>query len=249
MGSPLTGLATQGLRWAPLGRALLDFHRGVASGRIIVHTDLWHDEATPVEAFYRPDDEPLPDLELIALENCRGKTLDLGAGAGRHALELQQRNIDVTALDVSAGAVEVMRDRGVREARCGDLDAVAGERYDTILLLMHGIGLVGTLDGLEDFLVRVRRYLVDEGQLIFDSADLGIVIPEQFDEGLEDWRKGGLYPGEVEYRLTYKELEGDPYPWLFIDPVTLSDRASAADFEMEVIARGDRGTFLARLTV
>ena len=81
------------------------------------------------------------------------------------------------------------------------------------------------------------------------SADLGIVMPEQFDEGLEDWRSGGLYPGEVEYRLTYKKYEGEPYPWLFVDPVTLADRARAAGLRAQVVARGGRGSFLARVSM
>jgi hypothetical protein len=124
---------------------------------------------------------------------------------------------------------------------------VTGERFDTILLLMHGIGLVGTLEGLDQFFDLAQNHLAENGRIIFDSADLGIVIPEQFDEGLDDWRAGGLYPGEVEYRLSYGELEGDPYPWLFVDPLTLADLAEAADFCAEVVARGERGSYLARL--
>jgi SAM-dependent methyltransferase len=214
----------------------------------MVHTDIWQDEPTPIEEFYRPDDQPLPELEKTALGLSRGRVLDFGAGAGRHALELQSRGLQVTAIDVAPEAVDVIRRRGVIDARCGDFAAVAGERYDTILLLMHGIGLVGTLEGLAQFFDQVKNHLEDNGRIIFDSADLGLVIPEQFEEGLDEWRAGGLYPGEVEYRLTYGALEGEPYPWLFIDPVTLTDRARAAGLRAEVVARGARGSFLARLS-
>ncbi len=238
-----------GNRWGPLGRALLDFHRGATSARIMVHTDLWLDEPTPVEEFYRPDDQPLPEIEQTALGLCRGRTLDLGAGAGRHALELQRRGYHVTAIDVAPEAVEVMRERGVGDARCGDFTAVTGERFDTIILLMHGIGLVGTLAGLAMFLNQAQNHLNKNGRIVFDSADLGIVMPEQFDEGLAEWRSGGLYPGEVEYRLTYGDFEGDPYPWLFVDPVTLADRVRAVGLRSQVVARGARGTFLARVSI
>jgi len=73
-------------------------------------------------------------------------------------------------------------------------------------------------------------------------------IERWFDEGLDEWRSGGLYPGEVEYRLTYGDFEGEPYPWLFVDPVTLADRARAAGLRSEVVARGARGSFLARVS-
>jgi SAM-dependent methyltransferase len=234
-------------RWAPLGRALLDFHRGATTARITVGTDLWHDEVTAVEEYYRPDRQPLPELEKTALDLCRGRTLDLGAGAGRHALELQRRGLEVTAVDVLREAVEVMRQRGVVDARRGTLDDLAGERFDTVVLLMHGIGLVGTLRGLDHFLRQTVDHLDEGGRIIFDSADLGLVMPERFGDGLEEWRAGGIYPGEVEYRLSYGELEGEPYPWLFIDPLTLVDRAKAADLGVEIVARGERGSYLAIL--
>jgi SAM-dependent methyltransferase len=234
--------------WGPLGRALLDFHHGATAARITVHTDLWQDEVTPVDEFYRPDDKPLAELEKTALELCRGRTLDLGAGAGRHALELQQRGFQVTAVDVSPEAVEVMRERGVADPQCGGLERVAGIRFDTVVLLMHGIGLVGTLQGLAHFLDDARHLLEEDGQMIFDSADLGLVIPEQFDDGLDEWRVGGIYPGEVEYRLSYEDLEGDPYPWLFVDPITLASYAETAGFQAEVVLRGERGSYLARLS-
>jgi len=244
----LTESSSYGERWGPLGRALLDFHRGATSARIMVHTDIWVDEPTPVEEFYRPDDQRLPEIERTALGLCRGRILDFGAGAGRHALELQRCGLEVTAIDVTPEAVEVMRERGVTDARCGDFTAVTGERFDTIVLLMHGIGLVGTLEGLAGFFDEAQNHLNTTGRIIFDSADLGIVMPEQFDEGLDEWRSGGLYPGEVEYRLTYEDFEGEPYPWLFVDPITLADRSQAANLRSQIVARGARGTFLARVT-
>ena len=214
----------------------------------MVHTDLWLDEPTPVEEFYRPDDQPLPELERTALGLCHGRTLDLGAGAGRHALELQRRGYDVTAIDVAPEAVEIMRERGVADARHGDFTVVAGEHFDSIILLMHGIGLVGTLAGLGLFFDQAQKHLNKDGLIIFDSADLGTVIPEQFDDGLADWRSGGLYPGEVEYRLTYGDFAGEPYPWLFVDPITLASSARAANLRSQVVARGARGSFLARVS-
>ncbi len=234
--------------WAPLGRALVDYHRGDRRRHFIVHSDLWDDEPTPVEEFYRPDHLPISELELRALSLCRGRVLDLGAGAGRHALELQARGLEVTAVDVSSDAVAVMRERGVRDARCGDLDAVGDERFDTILLLMHGIGLVGTLSGLAAFLERAHGVLADEGQIVCDSADLTIVLPSLFDlDGSSD-HEPGSYLGEVEFRLTYGRLEGQPYPWLFVDPRTLERFAKASGFDFAIGARGGQGAYVAVLS-
>jgi len=234
--------------WGPLGRAILDYHRGATSATIVVHTNLWEDEVTPVEEFYRPDHIELPELELRAIALCRGRVLDFGAGAGRHALELQRRGHEVTALDIAPAAVEVMGERGVRDARCGDLDVVAGEIFDTVLLLMHGIGLVGTLGGLREFFQRADTLLAAGARIVCDSADLSLVLPSQRDKSFEDNSSRRRYIGEVEFRLSYEGHEGAPYRWLFVDPESLVRAAESAGFQCQVVAWGSRGAFLACLT-
>jgi len=234
-------------RWAPLGRALADYHRGLRKSHFIVHSDLWDDEPTPVETYYRPDHLPIPELELRALSLCRGRVLDLGAGAGRHALELQARGFDVTALDISHDAVAVMRQRGVRDARCGNLGGLEEESFDTILLLMHGIGIVGTLDGLAAFLAEAKNVMSLEGRIVCDSADLTMVLPSLADSTGRADSHSTHYPGEVEFRLTYGSLEGQPYPWLFVDPLTLKRYARAVGYRSTVACLGARGTFVAVL--
>ena len=236
---------THATRWRPLGRALRDYHRGATSAEINVHSDVWETEITRVEEFYRPDDQELPELEVRALSLCPGRTLDLGAGAGRHALELQRRGRSVTALDVAPEAVEVMRDRGVKDARCGDLGAVRDEHFDTILLLMHGVGLVGDLAGLAHFLEDAAKRLTGDGRIVCDSADLEVVMGPKQMEILDRPGAGGRYLGEVEFQLTYDGLVGDPYPWLFVDPRTLASFAEEAGLRCRVVTRGARGAYLA----
>jgi SAM-dependent methyltransferase len=233
--------------WDPLGRALLDYHRGDVRARFLVHSDLWEDEWTPVEEYYRPDHVPLPEIEKRALSACRGRVLDLGAGAGRHALELQRRGFEVTALDVSPDAVIVMRERGVDDARCGDLSTVASETFDTVLLLMHGIGLAGTLDGLRSLLARAGEMLGDGGRIVCDSADLSMILPHLATRKNAHLEASIPYFGEVEFRLTYGAMRGSPYPWLFVDPGTLERTAAQAGFAVEIAARGVRGAYLALL--
>jgi SAM-dependent methyltransferase len=232
--------------WGPLGRALLDYHHGRHDARIVVHSSLWEDEVTPVEEFYRPEGSDLPDIEQRALRLCQGRVLDLGAGAGRHALELQRRGFDVTAIDVLPEAVRIMRDRGVKDARHGDLTAVSNERFETVLLMMHGLGLVGTTSGLIDFLDTVRSVLADRGRILCDSADLAAVLPNRAAAHRRRHGNDRAF-GEVRFRLSYGSFVGEPYPWLFIDARALARAAEVTGFRCSVAARGDRGAYLARM--
>jgi SAM-dependent methyltransferase len=229
--------------WRPLARALADVHGGDRDARLCIRSSLWEDEIVPATEYYRPFDVPLPEIERRALSACRGRVLDAGAGAGRHALELQRRGLDVVALDVAPEAVAVMRDRGVRDPTEGDVFTLENERFDTVLMLMHGLGVVGTLAGLARFLDRLPGLLRPGGQLLADSADLALAV----DEGTVAQLADGGFAGEVEFQLVYGALEGRPYPWLFVDPGTLGRMAAERGLETRILARGDRGAFLARV--
>jgi len=234
--------------WGPLGAALLAYHYGDRRAEIVVQSDLWEDEPTPVETFYRPDGLGLPPLEREALCRCRGRVLDLGAGAGRHALELQAAGCEVVAVDPLPEAVEIMRERGVADARRGDLQSVAGERFDTVLMLMNGLGVVGDLHGLGLLLEELPRLLRPDGQLICDSADLAAAIGNESPGLLAELSARDRYLGEVKFSLRYRSTAGRPYPWLFVDPRALEIIAGAAGFDTTIVARGDRGSYLAVLT-
>jgi SAM-dependent methyltransferase len=237
--------------WRPLGAALLDYHRGDTDAEIVIGSEIWEDEVTPVAAFYRPLVEPLPELERRALDLCRGRVLDLGAGAGRHALDLQRAGHSVVAVDLLPEAVEIMHERGVAEVLRGDLHTLGDltvQRFDTVLMLMHGLGSVGDLRGLGRLLESLPARLADKGRLICDSADLAAVLGEEAPESLEELRTPGRYIGEVEFTLSYRGHQGPAYPWLFADPAALAALAGAAGFDCRIEARGERSAFLAVVT-
>jgi SAM-dependent methyltransferase len=222
--------------WAPHGAALRDFLAGDLDVEVIVRAEDGEEERTPARVFFRgPAD--FSALDEAALDLCRGRVLDVGAGAGCHSLVLQARGLSVTALDVSPEAVEVMRRRGVRDVQCGDILTFAGGRFDTLLILMNGIGLVGTLDGLDRFLRDVPRLVADGGQILLDSFDPGPQAPGRFHG----------YAGEMRFQLEYRGVCGAYYDFVFLDFETLHLRAEGAGWGCESIWQEEEGHYLARL--
>jgi SAM-dependent methyltransferase len=184
--------------------------------------------------------EEMPELEWIALQQCRGKILDIGAGAGSHALALQQLGQDVTALEISPLASEVIKARGVKKVLCEDVFRLAArKKYDTLLLMMNGIGLTGTLSGLRDFLRRSRSLLRPGGSLIFDSCDIAYLY------GRIPPPPPGYY-GELLYRYEYRRQFSDPFNWLFIDRKTLAGITAAEGWQMELLYEDGRDQFLVK---
>jgi SAM-dependent methyltransferase len=230
---------------APLERALLRHHAGASAELVEVLVDDGTEHALPAALFFRGEGDRL-EVDHAALALCRGRVLDAGACVGALALPLQAAGHDVTALELLPGAVEVMRARGVRDARLGDLWSFAPERgYDTVLALMNGAAAAGTMAGLIPLLAALARPLAVGGQLLIDSTDLR----GRGGRGRAR-RRDGRYVGELQYQLSYQGERGPPFPQLFVDSERLSEAAAAVGLNAEVVWKGSNpeGAYLARLS-
>ncbi|MBQ2524414.1 MAG: methyltransferase domain-containing protein, partial [Prevotella sp.] len=191
---------------------------------------------------FREEDE-MPEIERKALEMAKGKTLDVGAGAGCHSLILQKRGFDVTAIDISPLSVETMKARGVKKAFEQDFYSLDG-RYDTVLMLMNGIGIVGTLSRMPMFFRHLDKILASDGQLLCDSSDISYVFENE--EGVIELPDTDYY-GEINYQMRYRDIIGEPFSWLFIDAETLRQVAEKHGYAVEIVAEGKHDDYLARI--
>jgi SAM-dependent methyltransferase len=227
-----------------LGNALMDYLNGEKDAVILVHSDLAETEELAVAHFFRSFAE-MPALEQQALTLCRGKVADLGGGAGSHTLALQQRLADVTTYDISPGACQVMKQRGVKNPVHADISQLGEEQYDTILMLMNGIGLVGDLPGLADFLQRIKRNLKPGGSIIADSSDISYMFYDE--DGYLCLNLNDKYHGIVTYQMAYKGQTGAPFRWLFIDYPLLEEYAQEHGFDCRFIQEDDHFHYLVEL--
>lgn len=230
----------------PMGQAIRDYHEKGRAGRLRVFSPQFEEDEMPVATLFRTEAE-MPPLERRALELCRGRVLDVGAGAGCHSLALQERGADVTAIDISPLSVDVMLRRGVKDARVADLfdESFAG-CYDTVLMLMNGSGIVGRLERMPLFFRRMKLLLAQGGQVLMDSSDLRYIYEDE--DGAMDIDLNARYYGELDFRMQYKKVKGAPFGWLYVDFDTLAGYARESGFRAELVAEGEHYDYLARLS-
>ena len=120
-----------------------DTYRTGKAARLRVFSPMFGEDEIPLRTLFRTY-QSMPKIEQTALDMAKGRTLDVGAASGCHSLVLQERGIDVTAIDISPLSVETMKERGVKSVREQDFFMLENKQYDTILMLMNGIGIVGT---------------------------------------------------------------------------------------------------------
>ena len=228
----------------PMGRAIADYHKTRTADRLRVFSPMFEEDEIPLKTLFRSYKD-MPEIERKALDLAKGKTLDVGAGAGCHSLVLQERGFDVTAIDISPLSVETMRNRGIKKVFEQDFFSLAGQ-YDTILMLMNGIGIVGTLERMPKFFKLLDKILAPEGQLLCDSSDISYVF--ETEEGFIEYPDDDGYYGELSFQMRYKDTIGEPFPWLYIDSDTLRQVAEENGYTEEVVAEGGHYDYLERIT-
>lgn len=229
----------------PMGAAIRDYFRQGKSAQLKVLSSLFDDDEMPVAHLFRSYHE-MPPLEQRALNEARGKVLDVGAGAGCHALALQERGFDVTAVDISPLSCETMKERGVANVECVNIfNQRFQERFDTLLLLMNGTGIAGKLSRLPQLLSRLKQLMNPSAQILIDSSDLRYVYEDE--NGVLDVDLDGAYYGEVDYQMTYRNINGKRFDWLYADSVVLAECCRQCGLKCEILAQGNHYDYLARI--
>jgi len=230
------------------GKAMFDFQTNNSPEDIITETTISEEDAMSVDYLFRSYNE-MPKLEQKALQLATGKILDVGCGAGSHSLSLQNdRNLDVTSIDISEKAIETCKLRGVKNAKVQNILDFAGEKFDTIILLMNGVGIFGKLENCNTFLSKLKSLLNPGGQILLDSSDIIYMFDEDEDGG--KWiPSNNDYYGELVFNISYKGEKEEPFDWLYLDYNTLQNAAVANGLKCELILEGEHYDYLAKLSI
>ncbi len=227
------------------GKALLDYQNGNYTEDIITSTSISEDDVLPLPYLFRSYNE-MPKLEQKALDLAQGKTLDVGCGAGSHSLFLQEKGLNVKAIDISKGAIEVCKKRSLINVEVKNvLDET--ETFDTILLLMNGTGVFEDLNSTPKYLQHLKQLLKPNGQILIDSSDIKYMYED--DNGGFWYDANSNYYGELDYFISYKGETETSFKMLYLDFETLNSACISVGLQCELILEGEHYDYLAKLTV
>ncbi len=226
------------------GQALLDYQNEKYTEDIITSTSISDEDALPIPYLFR-DFKDMPKLEKRALKLTKGSVLDVGCGSGSHSLHLQKKGFTVKAIDISKGAIEVAKKRGVLHAEEKELLAET-ETFDTVLLLMNGTGIFQELTQLTNYLKHLKNLLNTNGQILIDSSDIKYMYEDE--DGGYWMDTNATYYGELDYFLSYKGKKEDVMKWLYLDFNTLNMACESLGLKCELILEGEHFDYLARLS-
>lgn len=159
-------------------------------------------------------------IEKDILSTIFGRALDIGAGAGRHSLELQSFGVEVHAIDISPGAVEVMKKRKVRNVHLMDLRKLdfPENYFDSILMMFNNFGLAGSIEGTKNLLEVLYKKTTPKGKIIAVTRNpYKTTKPEHLAYHQKN-RIGGKPAGLLKLRIEYEGEKGDWFDLLIVSP-------------------------------
>jgi len=195
--------------------------------------------------------EPYDRRAVDRVAGSGGAVLDIGVGAGRIALELQRRGVDVTGLDVSAGALRVARARGVRRLVAATVDQHVGDgrMYDTFLLLGNNLGLIEGRERAPAFLRALAAMARPGARIVAQGTDpYGTSDPVHLGYHELNRRRGRL-PGQLRLRLRYRDLSTTWFDYLVCSTDELAELVEGGPWRIVDVDDADAPIYLATLAL
>ena len=222
------------------GQTVLDHLEGRRAHEVIERSDGYVDVSAGPAAYFEPFRRWLP-VERRAMRYVRGRVLDVGVGAGRVALHLQERGHEVVGIDNSPLAVEVSRRRGVKDARLVPFARIGPDLgvFDTVVMMCNNFGLFGSAARATRMLLRLQRLTSPEAAIVAGSRDpYGTDNPDHVAYQQQN-RERGRMPGQLRLRTLHGHYRGRWFDYLLASPDEMRALAESGGWKLERLIEDD----------
>ncbi len=233
-----------------MGNELMDSFKKKDEVFEIVERDDGFIDAAPVKDRYFSNYKDWSAIEKRGIGYARGKILDVGCGAGRHALYLQKKGLDVTGIDTSPLAIQVCKTRGLRKARLlsiNDVEKFGKSSFDSAIMLGHNFGLFQNRKKFKTLLKKFRKILSPKGVIIAETSD-PYKTKNSVHVSYHAWNlKRGRMGGQLKLRLRYKKMISPWFDYLFVSQKELRDLLHGTGWKIQKIFGSKEANYIAIL--
>lgn len=231
------------------GHIMLDYHQGRRAYEIVERDDGFFSLSPGPQLYFSAYDE-WSEIDQLAVERARGRALDIGCGAGRHALYLQESGLEVVGVDNSPLAVRVCRERGLRQVELLSIQQISQRKlgaFDTLLLLGNNFALLGKPEEMQRQLVRFKSLTRPGGQIILQNRnpyDTDVVEHQEYQT--RNFHRGRM-PGQLRIRVRYKRYATPWFDFLLLSAEELEKLAEGTGWRLREWVAGQDGAYVAFL--
>ena len=227
------------------GQALMALYNGRDSFEIIERDDGYFD-AIETRAYFTKYEEWSP-FEQKAMEFAKGSVLDVGCGAGRHSLYLQQKGLDVFGIDISPLSIEVCRLRGLRKAEVMSIEEVdfPPDSFDTVLMLGNNFGLFGSFERARLLLKRFHEMTSEDALIIAATRDVYKTDKPDHLEYQRLNRERGRMSGQVKIRVRFHRYASKWFDYLMVSKQEMEDILDGTGWKVQEYLDSDGANYIA----
>ena len=230
------------------GQTLLaQYNHQTPTAEIIERDDNYIDTGSAAGLYFTEYEQWSP-LERRAIEFAKGRILDIGCGAGRHALYLQEKGFDVTGIDNSPGAIKVCKLRGLKKALVRpieDVDKFKATSFDTIQMFGNNFGLFGNFENARLILKKFSRITAPDAQIIAQSRNPYLTNePEHLAYHRLNKRRGRM-GGQLRMRVRFGKSIGEWFDYLFVSPKEMRNILKDTDWQIKEFIEPEEVSYFA----
>ncbi len=229
------------------GQALLaQYESGEPTAEFVEREDGYLDTGADPGAYFEPYRQ-WPSAERRAIRFARGRVLDIGCGAGRHALYLQEKGFHVTGIDSSPGAIKVCKLRGLKQATLRAISEVGKFKpgsFDTVLMLGNNFGLFGSAAGAKRLLRKLSRITSPHARIIAGTRNPYLTTDADQLQYQRLNKQRGRMPGQIRLRVRFGKIVGPWFDYLLVSPREMETLLNGSDWQIEqLIGTGEPGYY------
>lgn len=197
--------------------------------------------------YYFTEYKDWPPVERKAMRYVRGRVLDIGCGAGRHSIYLQEKGHVVLGIDNSPLAIEVCKQRGLKDARVLSLSQINPGLgvFDTVIMLGNNFGLFGSFEGVKRLLKKLSRITSEKGRIIAQSSDIYKTDDPDHLSYHELNRKRGRMAGQIRLRVRYKKYATPWLDYLLVSEEEMENILDKTDWRINKLIDSDGPMYIA----
>jgi len=216
------------------GHALYDYYTNQGGYIILERNDRLIGGALGLSVYFT-EYKDWPESNKQAMKYVSGRVLDIGCGAGRHILYLQEKGFDVLGIDSSAMTVKTCLSRGVKNIKqlsINQIDCTLG-KFNTILMLGNNFGLFGDFKKAKRLLKKFHEITFDNAKIIVESKDPHKSQLPEHTEYLKSNIQKNRMPGQMRIRGRYKRYQTDWYDYLLVSKNEMQKIIDGSGWEIE----------------
>lgn len=223
------------------GQVILKYYNKERSFDVVEREDGYVNIDAGAEQYFSKYNNWL-EHEKRAIKYARGKCLDLGCGAGRVLLYLQERGLYALGIDSSPLAIKVCKLRGAKHAQVmdmADIGTMKGALFDTVLMFGNNFGLFGSKKRAKTLLRKLYRVTSENALIIAETREPYLTDnPVHFK--YHEWnRKRGRMPGQLRLRIRFMQYATPWYDYLIVSKDEMKDILSGTGWMVKEFINAD----------